>query len=142
MPGVFENFGIKFLYPENWQLSEEGGDDWPKVVNVQSPDGAFLSIYVYQSDANLPELVLEAVEAMRAEYEDLEAEEILEPDDADYGYNLDFYCLDLVVTTQIRGVQLPDCAVVWQAQAESRDFDRHELVFKAITTSLRNGAGL
>src|SRR3954470_423911 len=119
MPGVFEKFGIKFLYPENWQVTEEGADDWPKLVTVQNPGGAFLSIYVYEGSVNLRELVREAVDAMRLEYEDIETEEVLQPDDADYGYNIDFYYLDLVVTTQIRGALLPGLAVVWQCQAES-----------------------
>jgi hypothetical protein len=137
MPGLYEKFGIKFLYPENWQVAEESGEDWPKTVTVQSPEGAFLSIYVYEGGVNLRDLVREAVDAMRLEYEDLEAEEILQPDDADYGYNLDFYYLDLVVTTHIRGALLPGLAVVWQSQAETREFDQCALVFKAITTSLR-----
>jgi hypothetical protein len=138
MPGVFEKFGIKFLYPENWQVTEEGAaDEWPKTVTVQSPGDAFLSIYVYEGGVNLRELVHEAVEAMRAEYQDLEEEEVLQPDDADYGYNLDFYCLDLVVTTQIRGALLPGLAVVWQCQAESREFEECAMVFRAITTTLR-----
>lgn len=136
MPGTYEKFGIKFLYPENWQLAEEASDEWPKMVTVHSPEGAFLSIYIYEGSVNLPALVREAVDAMRAEYEDLEAEEILQPDDADYGFDIDFYCLDLVVTTHIRGALLPGLAVVWQSQAESRDFDKCEIVFKAITTSL------
>lgn len=137
MPGVFEKFGIKFLYPENWQILEEGADDCPQVVTVQCPEGAFLTIYVYGRDVNLPELVREAVVAMQAEYEDIEADEILQPTDgSDYGFNLDFYCLDLIITTQIRGALLPDRAVVWQCQAETREFDQSELVFRAITTSL------
>ncbi len=137
MPGVFEKFGIKFLYPENWQISEEGSDDWPKVITVQSPEGAFLTLYVYEPEVNLPELVREAVAAMHAEYEDIETEEVLEPTDgSDYGFNLDFYCLDLIITTQIRGAMLPERAVVWQSQAESREFDQCELVFRAVTTSL------
>ena len=137
MPGIFEKFGIKFLYPENWQLAEEGMEEWPKTVTVQSPEGAFLSLYVYEAGADLRGLVREAVEAMRAEYQDIETDEVLQPTDADYGYNLDFYYLDLVVTAQIRGVLLPGKVVVWQCQAESREFDQHELVFRAITTSLR-----
>jgi hypothetical protein len=137
MPGKYDRFGIEFLYPENWEIQEEGWDDWPKTVTLQSPDGAFLSIYVYEGGANLRDLVREAVEAMRSEYEDLEAEEILQPGDgSDYGYNLDFYCLDLVVSAQIRGALLPGKTVVWQSQAETREFDKNELVFRAITTSM------
>ena len=137
MPGVYDKFGVKFLYPDNWQIVEEEGNDWPKTVTVQSPDGAFLSLYIYEWGVNLRDLVREAVEAMKQEYEDIEAEEILQPTDgSDYGYNLDFYCLDLVITAQIRGALVPGKALVWQCQAENREFDKCELVFRAITTSL------
>jgi hypothetical protein len=137
MPGVYDKFGVKFLYPENWQIVEEEGNDWPKTVTVQSPDGAFLSLYIYEGGVNLRDLVREAVEAMQQEYEDIEVEEILQPTDgSDYGYNLDFYCLDLIITAQIRGALVPGKALVWQCQAENREFDKCELVFRAITTSL------
>jgi hypothetical protein len=137
MPGVYERFGVKFLYPENWQVVEEEVDQWPKSVSVVSPQGAFLTLFIYEEGVNVPELVREAVAAMEQEYQDIESDEIAEPNDgADYGYNLDFYCLDLVITAQIRGALLPGTAVVWQAQAETREFDQCELVFRAITTSL------
>lgn len=137
MPGVYDNFGVKFLYPENWQIAEEQGDDWPKTVTVQSPEGAFVSLFIYEGGVSLRDLVREAVEAMQAEYEDIETEEVLQPTDgADYGYNLDFYCLDLIITAQIRGALLPGKAVIWQNQAENREFDKSELVFRAITASL------
>ena len=137
MPGKYDKFGVTFLYPENWQIVEEEGDDWPQTVTVQSPGGAFISLFIYEGSVNLRELVREAVEAMKQEYEDIETEEILQPQDgSDYGYNLDFYCLDLVISAQIRGALLPGKAVVWQSQAETREFDQSELVFKAITMSL------
>ena len=137
MPGIYERFGVKFLYPENWQLMEEEVDEWPKSISVVSPDGAFLSLFVYEGSVDLRGLVREAVDAMEQEYEDIESDEVLQPaDGSDYGYNIDFYCLDLVITAQIRGALLPGKAVVWQCQAENREFDKCELVFRAITTSL------
>lgn len=136
MPGVFDKFGIKFLYPENWRIVDEGIDDMPRTVSVQSPNGAFLAFFVYEGDVDLRELVGEAVEAMRAEYQDIETEEVLQPDDADYGFNIDFYCLDLIITARIRGALMPGKSVVWQCQAENREFDECELVFRAITASL------
>jgi hypothetical protein len=137
MPGMYDRFGIKFMYPDNWQIVEEEGDDWPKSVTVQSPEGAFLSLFLYEGSVALRDLAREALQAMQQEYEDLEYEEILQPSDgSDYGFNIDFYYLDLVVTAQIRVALLPEKAVLWQSQAENRDFDKTELVFRAITTSL------
>jgi hypothetical protein len=140
MPGHFEKHGIQFLYPENWQLTDEtpaDDDTWPRVVSVQSPTSAFWTLHIYEGDVNLPELVREVVQAIREDYAELEAVERLDCDDgADYGYDLDFYYLDLLITAQVRGALQPGKALVWIAQGENRDFDSSELVFRAITMSL------
>ena len=75
-PGYSKSSASSSCTRESGRSTEESGDDWPKTVTVQSPDGAFLSIYVYEEGSvNLRDLVREAVDAMRVEYEDLEAEE-------------------------------------------------------------------
>ena len=136
MPGMYERFGVQFMYPENWEIQEEQDDGWPKMVTVQSPGGAFWTLHVYEGGVNLPELVREAVEALRAEYPELEAEELTTCEDADYGYDLNFYYLDLIVMAQIRGTLLPDKALVWLIQGESREFDEFTPVFQAMILSL------
>lgn len=137
MPGKYDRFGVRFMYPENWKMTEEDGDDWPKAVTLESPQGAFWALHVYDADANLAELVNEAVDAFREEYDTLEAEELVDgADGADYGYNLDFYCLDLVITAHVRGTLLPDKTLVWICQGENRDFDACLPVFQAITATL------
>jgi hypothetical protein len=137
MPGVYDKFGVKFLYPENWTITDEEAEDWPKAVTVQSPQGGFWTLHIYEGGVNISQLVREAVEALRVEYADLEAEELLQPEDGtDYGYDVNFYYLDLIVTAQVRGVLLPGKALLWLTQAESREFDEYEPVFRVITMSL------
>jgi len=41
MPAVYENFGVRFLYPENWTITDEVDDGWPCSVTVQSEETAF-----------------------------------------------------------------------------------------------------
>lgn len=137
MPGVFEKFGVKFLYPENWTITDEEAEDWPKAVTLQSPGSGFWTLYIYEGSVNLRSLVHEVADALRQEYDSLETEEVLQPSDgSDYGIDGNFYYLDLIVTVQIRGVLVPGKAFVWITQAESREFDENEAVFRAVATSL------
>lgn len=48
MPAVYEAHGLRFLYPENWQLDEQLGDAVLS-ISVQSPDTAFWMISLYES---------------------------------------------------------------------------------------------
>src|SRR5690606_38295341 len=50
MSAVYENFGVSFMYPENWQLADESGDAeaGPKTVSVNSPGGGFWALHVYE----------------------------------------------------------------------------------------------
>ena len=133
MPGVYEKFGVKFLYPENWSLADEQTEDWPKAVTVQSPSGGFWTLHIYEGGVNIRDLASEAVDALRIDYADLEAEEVLQPTDGtDYGFDINFYYLDLIVTAQVRAVLLPGKALLWLAQAESRDYEECEPIFRAM----------
>jgi hypothetical protein len=140
MPGQFEKYGVKFLYPENWNVAEESDpeeESWPKVISVQSPGGSFWTLHVYEGGVNIRSLVREAVEAIREEYHELEEEELLTCDDgADYGYDLHFYYLDLLVTARVRALLRPGQALLWILQGESRDFDTSEPIFQAMILSM------
>ena len=52
------------------------------------------------------------------------------------GYDIDFVCLDLTNTAQIRGFQTEQASYVLLWQSEDRDFPAVEPVFRAITKSL------
>ena len=50
-----------------------------------------------------------------------------------------FYCLDFLVRVRLQAVSTPQYQMIFWFQAEDRDFDKLELVFKAITLSLLQG---
>lgn len=138
MAGSYDNFGIRFLYPENWELSEESPGEWPHVVSVQSPLGGFWSLHVYEPAESSAKLLSEVQQTMAQEYDSLEFEQISEPlgkIDA-VGADMSFYCLDLVVVARVRTFSLSGRTYLILYQAESRDFDELDPVFRAITHSL------
>jgi hypothetical protein len=138
MPAVFEQFGVRFLYPENWPVSDIELDEWPRSVTLQSPQSSFWTLLVYPPLHDPLEVVDELVAAIRAEFRDLEvlpAEETL-GDTYTAGVDVAFFYLDLLVEAKIRHVSTPSATLVWHYQAESREFEAMEPVFQAIAVSL------
>ena len=76
--------------------------------------------------------------AFQEEYEGVESEPVSEQimDHAAIGYDLDFFCMDLVVTCQIRSLSLAGRTLLLICQAESEEFEARQMVFEAITRSL------
>lgn len=139
MTAVFDRHGLKFQYPENWTLTEEIADGEEVVeIQLQSPGGAIWSLTVLNGDASGESLIDEVLESLKTQYEGTESEPASEQvgDFRMEGFDSYFYCLDLLVSNRIRFVEHDGLRLLFMTQAESREFDRQELVFSAITTSL------
>ncbi|HJN07930.1 MAG: hypothetical protein QGG09_07800 [Pirellulaceae bacterium] len=137
MTAVFENARIRFLYPENWTITDDGNTD-PPTVTVQSPNSGFWTLVMYSDDHEPDELTNQVVSAMDEEYEALEST----PTTLDLGgvvvsgYEMYFSCLDLVVSAKTFALRHNDLTLLILWQGESRDFDELELVFRAITQGM------
>ena len=55
------------------------------------------------------------------------------------GSDLNFYCLDLTNTAQVRTLTTPDAIYLILCQAEDREWDEVAPVFDAMTTSFVRG---
>lgn len=138
MTAHYDNLDVSFLYPENWQIVDEEPDDWPRGVSVQSPEGGYWELKIYPSHVDCHELNNEVLAAMHQEYTDLESDAVSE-DIADLpavGYNLTFFCLDLLVISHVRSLHVGSRTYLLTCQAENREFEREKPVFDAITRSL------
>jgi len=142
MSASYENFGIRFLYPENWAVTDEKLDEWPRSVSVQSPSGAYWELQVYPSRMSPTRLTGQVLEAMRQVYADIESKAVTEDlwTVTAKGYDLDFFCLDFLGTSCIRCFRVGSLTCLLTCQAESREFDRQQQVFAAMTKSLLNNA--
>lgn len=142
MPALFENIGLQFQYPDNWTiehqnaLEEESGHQGQVVVS--SPNTAFWQLTRYPADADLEPLFDEAMGALRTEYGSIEAE----PDTETIGgrelngYEINFFCLDLTVTSLLRGFKTDDASYFLLCQAEDRELATAVPVFQAMLASL------
>jgi len=138
MPASYDKMGIHFLYPENWTLDEEDAAKGCKSVSVYSPSGGFWSITLHPRKVDPKDLAVTALNAMKQVYDEAESEEVSEAvagHDVS-GFDLNFYCLDLTNTALIRGFRTDHASCVVLCQAEDREFQSLEQVFRAITASL------
>ena len=138
MPREYSNFGVRFSYPEEWAIVDEEHSQWPRRVSVQSPNSGYWELQAYPSSFRPIDLSDQTLEAFREEYEDLDSEPVTEEilDHATTGYDLDFFCMDLLVTCQVRSFSLAGQTILLICQAESREFEMRRDVFEAITRSL------
>jgi hypothetical protein len=138
MPALFEADGIQLLYPENWELQRDESDrGW--TISIQSPETAFL---VLSFDAELPEMEVmaqTALDALRGEYEDLEADDCVETVAAQpaVGYDVRFFSLDLTNSCWIRSFYTGRGTVLVMWQMNDLELERHERVLRAICASIK-----
>lgn len=143
MPATFDNMGITFQYPDNWQLDEEELRGGQSAVTIYSPGGGFWSVAVHAASAAPARMAQAALDAMRKEYEDLEAEPVNETIAGHelVGFDLNFFYLDLTSTAGIRSLRAGGTTYTVFFQAEDREYSEIGRVFDAMTVSLLRGIG-
>ena len=143
MPNHFDKLGISFLYPDNWTLDEEQTARGCGAVTIYSPSGAFLSISVHPPRTDPIALAKQAVDAVREEYAEVDVEEAQQTVSGRelVGYDLNFFCMDLITTARVRCLRARRATYAVFCQAEDRDFERLASVFDAVTVSLLGNLG-
>jgi hypothetical protein len=138
MPAIYDNLGVRFLYPENWSITDEDDDGWPRTVTLQSPQTGFWSLHVYPPAHDVKPVVKELIGAIQAEFSDIEVLPVKETfgETPTTGVDLAFFYLDLLVEAKIRCLRTPSATLIWLYQAESREFESMEQVFQAIAVSM------
>jgi hypothetical protein len=134
---VFEEAGIRFQYPDNWRLSREQADHgW--TVSVQSPDTAFFLLAFDEAMPDIEDVSQTVVEALRADYPELEAEDALESlaGQPAMGHNIRFFSLDLTNTCATRVFYSDAGTILVMWQANDLELDAVEPIFKAMCASL------
>ncbi len=138
MPSVYEQTGLRFEYPENWIL-DEADDSAVSQVVVSSPHTAFWHLTKHAADTELEPLFDEALAALRSEFKEMEtepAESTMMEGFAISGFDVNFICLDLTITSWLRGFQTDDSTYLLLCQAEDREFAQVGIVFQAMLASL------
>jgi hypothetical protein len=141
MPATFDQFGVRFDYPDNWSVEQSEDDDSSEQVVVSSPHTAFWQLSKHAAGTELEPLFDEVLAALRSEYQEIEVEPEDELIDGHLvtGFTVNFFCLELTSTCWLRGIETPEANYLLVCQAEDREFAQLELVFQAMLASvLRN----
>jgi hypothetical protein len=137
MSDTFDRDGVRFRYPTDWQFDiEEEGDAW--TASLQSPGTAFL-VVSYVPDTDDPsELVEAAVEGLRAEYPDLDAEDAIDTlaGQPAIGADVNFVHFDLTNTCWVRAVPAVDGAVLVLAQCTDEELDTEGAALRQVMASM------
>lgn len=138
MLAAFERDGIRFQYPQSWSLETQDSESgW--TVSVQSPDTAF---FLLSLDHEMPppeHMAQTALDAMRTEYPELEADEAVEniAGQPALGHDVQFFSFDLTNTCWLRCFYSGKGTVLAMWQANDLELERNEPILRAVCASIK-----
>ena len=138
MTSLYENLGVRFQYPADWQIEEDRTVEFVS-VSVQGPGGAFFTLVIYEYPRDHKAMLDEAVQAIRDEFAEPDqrrAWQTLSGHRAT-GRDLSFYSLDLTNTCAIRAFSTDDRTFMVMYQATDADLPEVQPGFDRICESLR-----
>jgi len=137
MIATFEEAGLRFRYPDNWQLQREDTEEGWSVL-VQSPGTAFVLISVREDMPSAEDMAETALTALREEYPDLEADECADTlaGQPAVGHDIRFFSLDLTNTAWTRSFYGERGTFLVLCQLTDLELETNEPVLRAICASL------
>ena len=139
MSGIYDDHGIRFEYPADWEL-DESVDGPRSTATIQSPSGLAFALVTVDDDRTAPDaLIEEALAALKDEYPALVATPASERIDGQRatGYDVEFTSLDLNNAGLLRAYQTPRRTLFLLAQwSDDLEGEDAELAFKALRRSL------
>ena len=138
MFGAFDDHGIRFEYPSDWEL-ELTADYQRTTISLQAPDGVAFAMVTLDEERPAPsEMADEALSAMKDEYPNLDASPAIETIDGHkaVGHDIEFFSLDLIGGCLIRCFRTARRTVMIFGQwSEAEDCDPEDAI-RAIRMSI------
>ena len=135
----FERDGIRIRYPDDW--SAETADDpdsggW--TVTVSSPQTAFFMMSLQPDAADAGDLSDQTLAAMRGEYREFDAEDVMETISnlPAVGFNADFLTVDTATICRVRCLDTFTGPLMLMSQVSEYDRDQNDPELRAIVASL------
>ena len=136
---TFDRDGVSFRYPAGWraEVDESGGGGW--AVTVSSPDTAFVLVSARPDARDPADLADQTLAALRAEYQELDAENRVETvaGRPAVGHDVDFLTLDTSITCRTRCLESPAGPLLVLTQVSEYDREANDPVLRAAVASLR-----
>lgn len=134
----YDDDGVRFAYPESWQLTREGEEAGVVVLTVSGDGTSFWTLAIYPGTISAVELVESAVAAFREEYEEADVYPISGSlcGFSCEGRDVEFVCLELLNTASLRAFETPGFTAVVLSQGTDHELRETRPVLEAITSSL------
>tara|TARA_R110002072_G_scaffold303141_1_gene495734 strand:- start:55385 stop:55960 length:576 start_codon:yes stop_codon:yes gene_type:complete len=134
---VYEEHGIRFEYPDNWELSHEHHDE-DFSVTIESEGTAFWMLSVLQGRPVAEDVIEAALESFRMEYEPVD---VYESQDSicllpTVAKDVDFYELEMVNHARLLACETDSTTIFVLLQMSDTERAGAEPLLKAITESL------
>jgi hypothetical protein len=130
--------GLAFDYPDDWSLEEER-DDCGWTATVQSPGSAFLVVRLDKLMNSVEDTLKTALEALKADYPDLEAEPAIESFAGEMakGHDVDFFSLDMPVHCWTRAFYGLAGTMLVMGQCSDADAEEYDGPLRGIGRTMR-----
>src|SRR5262249_52344355 len=118
--------GLSFRYPENWSLERDDVETgW--TVSVQSPETAFVLVTCDQGHPPPDQMAEAALEALRSEYPELEADARVETlaGQMAVGHDIEFFSFDLTNTVWTRSFETDEGTYLVMCQENDLETERN-----------------
>lgn len=141
MLSVYNERGIRFDYPHEWEI-DESDDGIQVTISVQSPDGLTFALITVDNDRPTAAAMLDvALTAMKEEYPELSIVPVCEliAGHRTEGYDLEFVTLDLLGGCVLRCFQTPRRTLLFFGQWSMDDLndEEPEEIIHSIQSSLK-----
>jgi hypothetical protein len=138
MIAEFTRLGVSFRYPANWKLETEDSSDAEWAATVQSPVTAFVLVSLRPDARDPADLADQTLEALKADYQELDAENRVETiaGQVAIGHDIDFLTVDTTITCRTRCLETPAGPLLVMCQTSEIDRAEHDPVLRAIIASL------
>jgi hypothetical protein len=137
----YDSHGVRFDYPDIWELSEEETDG-DTTITVLTDGTCFWTLRILRGRQSPPEVVNSCVAAFREEYEDVEetSSEVRLADMPAYSRELEFSCLELLNTVSLASVRTMELTLLIWWQGTDHELRDLRPVLETITDSVRVSA--
>ncbi len=136
---LFNEYGISFEYPDDWELSKEVDEPNGEIqVSVYGSDSSFWSISLFLVEITAEKLLERSLEVFKDEYEELDVYQV-EAKVAGkkcLGHDIEFVCSELINSAYLRVFETEFFTAFILYQGMDQDLQESLKVLEAISESL------
>ncbi len=135
----YEAHGVRFLYPDIWELSEEQDAGGDVTITVLSDGAWFCTLRILADRPAPPDVVSSCIAAFREEYDDLDEypSAIRLAEMPAVSRELEFSCLELINSASLCSVRGSEFTLLCWWQGTDHELQEVRPILEQMTSSVR-----